>query len=378
MSTQPQNYTHTTIKDFDFQRKYKLTPSQTDIMSYIRGLPSWAFVRNNHYVLTTNKIEDDLKIATKTIESSLTRLKKLKLITTELVLVEEWSKKKKFRGIKITDLGIEYNLNFWKPKEEKVIVDLKMENKKLKEDKKLREIELQELRKESEIKSEQMKKLQDELNEERKKAKKICQTTPQNQGQIDPLESRGNNSSILGVNKDFNREEEKTATATNKSNLEDNREESFFKLKLETSRRFGTSNLPICNAVEGWDSETEFVINSYNKLSVITPDGKYKQLANPKEINNFWEWLYQNQDRIGDVKRIDNEELKSLMFFIGFCILLNERIYTIHNFQKVQDGVKVQLKNSLGDIIKIKNPNQSEILNIEDTKKWLENKAFRE
>jgi len=347
MSIQPKNYTHTTILDFDFSRKYNLTPTQSYVMSYLRNIPSWATdIGDKFFLLTTNKINNDLQFNEKTVAGAITRLKKLGLIKTKMVEYSEWSDYKKFRAIKITDSGMKYSLNFARPKEDKIIVDLKKEI----EDLKIKSNATDELIRK--LQDENMK-LKDSLFKSREEIKKISQLPPQNQEKDEFSKSRGNNSLTQEVNKDF------------------------FLFKQRITKKFANSNLPICNAVEGWHYKTEFVINSYNKLSIITPKGEYKQLANPKEIDNFWQWLYKNQERIGDVR--GDEEWESLLFFIGFFVLMNKRKYKIHNFQKASGGVKMQLKAQDGEIIKIVQPKtESEILNIEDCKKWLEKGAFRE
>ena len=103
MSAIPPHRTHTLVKDFIFQEKYKLT-----------------------------SIKDDLRLNIKTIEASLLELKKLNLIETKLVDVEIWESHKKFRAIKVTKRGKEYNQSFYNPKEKKIIVDLEAEIQELK------------------------------------------------------------------------------------------------------------------------------------------------------------------------------------------------------------------------------------------------------
>ena len=350
MSIQPQNYLHTTIKDFDFMRKYKLTPSQTDIMSYLRNLTSWAEYSNSYYLLTANKIRDDLQLKQKNIEASFTKLKKLGLIKTKMIPFEKWSKHKKYRGVKITELGMKYNLSFLKPKEKKIVVDLKAELKKS-EEKNL-------------ILVKEIERLQDELKAE-KQSKKICQLPPKNIGKNEPYKSRSNNTITKEVNKDLITEQGK------------NGEKPFSKFKFEIIKKFGDSNLPICNEVAGWDFQTQFVINSYNKLSIIIPNGKYKQLVNPKEINDFWRWLFKNQNRVGEVREMKKAKIEDLMLFIGFFVLIADKKYEINDIQKKQNGVTIKLKDEFGKI-KVMENNKKRVLNMEKCKQWLKNKAFRE
>jgi hypothetical protein len=72
-------------------------------------------------------------------------------------------------------------------------------------------------------------------------------------------------------------------------------------------KEFKESNKPLCNCVnneEEWKDDTTFYINTFGKLSTILPSKKYQQIANPQQVGNFWQWLYENRDRIGDVKEI--------------------------------------------------------------------------
>ncbi len=106
------NCTQTLVKDLVFQRKYKLTSTQTDIMAYLINLPYWAKEINGYLLLVTPKIMSDLKIGLKTIEASFTRLIKLGLITTAKIKVKEWDNQKNYRGVKISVKGQKYNTRF--------------------------------------------------------------------------------------------------------------------------------------------------------------------------------------------------------------------------------------------------------------------------
>ena len=50
---------------------------------------------------------------------------------------------------------------------------------------------------------------------------------------------------------------------------------------------FLLTSAPICNMVKGWQKETEFYINSYNKLTILSPTGQAIQLKDPIAINDF-------------------------------------------------------------------------------------------
>ena len=90
MSTVPQ-HTQILIKDFDFQAKYHLTHSQTDLISYLVNILSWAICIEGYYVIATSKIMSDLpSMGLKTIEASLKVLKDLELIESKVVKVTQW------------------------------------------------------------------------------------------------------------------------------------------------------------------------------------------------------------------------------------------------------------------------------------------------
>jgi len=142
--------TRTTVIDHLFRNKYKLTLTQTIILSYLLLLKNWANVVDGYFIITTNKIENDLKIGKKTIEASLTKLKKLGLVETKLLKVEEWNSNANFRALRITEKGKEYNLSYYKPKEHQLILELEEKNSQLEKQNKTLIMQI-ELNKESKI-----------------------------------------------------------------------------------------------------------------------------------------------------------------------------------------------------------------------------------
>ncbi len=129
------NCTRTLVKDLVFQRKYKLTATQTDFISYITRLASWAIcMGDDFHILVTSKIEDDLKLKTKVIEAAITKLIKLGLIETKLVKAPDWDSNKNFRAIRLTEKGKEYNSAYLKPKDLRMVDDLKISVKSLQEE----------------------------------------------------------------------------------------------------------------------------------------------------------------------------------------------------------------------------------------------------
>ena len=82
LTPQPyQKFTHTLVLDKKFRLKYGLTYAQTEIMAYFMMIvQSWknlVFV-DDYFVILTSKIKSDLLLGEKTIEASITKLKKMK------------------------------------------------------------------------------------------------------------------------------------------------------------------------------------------------------------------------------------------------------------------------------------------------------------
>jgi len=131
----------------------------------------------------------------------------------------------------------------------------------------------------------------------------------------------------------------------------------FTEFVKTVTKEFGQTSQPICNGVKGWKKETLFYINSYNKLTIVNQSGEAVQLKNPVEISNFWKYLYENRDKIGQVRDFSKEtltidELNSR--YAKMDIILNGTIFQIDKITKFKDGVKVSIKNMTnGDIVVI-------------------------
>jgi len=105
MSIQPQ-HTQTLIKDLDFQAKYRLSHTQTDLMAYLINVPYWAIKVDGYFVIATSKIISDLpSMGKKTIEASFKVLKDLGLIRTKMVKVTKFKNIPTLRAIYITEKG---------------------------------------------------------------------------------------------------------------------------------------------------------------------------------------------------------------------------------------------------------------------------------
>ena len=288
MSVLPK-HTQILIKDLDFQAKYNLSHSQTDLMAYLANIPYWSININGYFVIATSKIMSDLPaMGQKTIEASLKVLKDLELIECTLVKVTQWRGKPMIRGVKLTKKGKEYNSSLVLPSQDKEVIRLKKEKKELQE-------------------------IIDNMRVE------IAEKTPK-----ETLKARLK-PSIPSVPSLFNIE-------------------SFID---KVTSRFGKNSQPICNAVPKWDKETTFYINSYNKLSIVTSDKKAKQLKNPLEIAQFWKWLSTHSERIGEV--IDFKKTPTIKalekHFLNKTVKIGKNQEKISAFVKVKNGVKIKVES---------------------------------
>ena len=88
MSARPQ-HTQILIKDCDFQARYDLSHTQTDLMAYMVNVSYWADCVDGYYVITTSKILSDLPLmGEKTFQASFKVLKEKGLIESKIVEVK--------------------------------------------------------------------------------------------------------------------------------------------------------------------------------------------------------------------------------------------------------------------------------------------------
>ena len=294
---------------------------------------------HSNKILTTNKIADDLILGTKTVEASFTQLKKLGLIETKLFKVDDWYSNANFRAVRITKLGKTYNLSHPKPKEHQLILELQKENADFK------------------IKNAQLERKNRTLIMEMEATEKKS-TTPKKIGEEKSLENRGD------------------TNITHKGNKINNLEA----FKKKTVYDFSKSGKAICNGVnngDNWLKETQFYINSYNRLSIQIPNGEFKQLVDPKQINNFWAWLFENQHRVGELKDYSAvPDISFLLLFLGKIIIHHKEKFTIESITAVEGGVGVKLKDKNGAVVEVMNKKRSKILDVEDCEQWFGNGAF--
>jgi len=296
MSKIPENLpkrTRVLVKDILFQEKYRLTHTQVDIMAYIINALTWTTKVGAFFPVTNKKFHEDLpQISEKTLEESLRALKAMGLIEVQMITVPQWNNAY-VRGISVLPKGLEYNSGYYKADEKKIINSLEIKIIEL-------EAKLKEL---------------DSTEEEKKILKKSIE---QDDGiNYNDLEFT---TLIKTVNKDF----------------------------ILTSK-------PICNMVKGWKKETKFYINSYNRLSVLSPDGQLIQLKDPMEINDFWKYLYRNKHQIGKVvdftKELTIDELNYR--YAKMEIKIQEHTFRVYKIEKLKDGVKVSLSKSGSDKVSV-------------------------
>ncbi|SFV62521.1 hypothetical protein MNB_SV-12-268 [hydrothermal vent metagenome] len=304
MSQAPQNLpkrTRVLIKDILFQEKYRLTHTQMDVMAYIINALSWATKIGAFFPLTNKKFREDLpQISEKTLEESLRVLKSLGLIEVEMITVPTW-KNARVRGISVLPKGLEYNSSYYKADEKEIIDNLRKQVTMLQNQ--LKNIKTEEI--ETEIPSEIENIILEKTNETENK--------------------------IL----------EEAKNSTKYDNLE------FTELVKTVTKEFGETSEPICNGVKGWQKESKFYINSYNKVAVLTPLGDFIQLKDPLDISDFWKYLDKNRHKIGEIvdytKELTIEELNRR--YIGLDINLNNTKLSVYKIEEFKNGVKVILKD---------------------------------
>ena len=356
LTPQPyQKFAKTTVLDREFRLKYNLTYAQTEIMSYlVMILNSWKniIVIDGYFVILTSKIKNDLLLGEKTIEASITKLKKLGLIQTTLVKVPQWKSNENFRGVKITELGAEYSLSHYKPQIKEEIRKLREENEELKFQNEIMRIEE---KGEEEIR----KKAIEALNRESQKDEEIIILKQELKEVKKKLE-------IV-----MSKESEKSVSKEKKEqNLED------FRKKITS--KFSKSGEPICNALsnkDNWAKDVKFYINSYNKVCLYTAQEEFKQIVEPKQIERFWAWLFAHQHRVGKI--LDTKtppKVSHLLKYIGKSVVINKTVFKIYDIEAVIGGVKVKLEDRDGQMLRVSSEFGSEVIDIKRFEDWVEQK----
>ena len=361
--------TRTVVLDLLFMRKYSLTKTQTTVLYYLILLKNWAkSIEDGYYIILSKKIETDLKLHPKTVEATITQLKKLNLIETKRFKMEEWNKNRTYRAIAITELGKEYNLSFYKEKDYQHAKELEKENEEYRvrnssvEDENL---ELKSKNSDLELENKSLK-MQLEADERLTKTSlEAIEKSKEIEDKYLALEVE-----IRELKKQINMQN------SNKGVSKEETEEDIDKFRKKVTKEFAQSGKPICNGVlngDNWAINTKFYINSYSRLSIYLADGRAKQITQPKQISKFWDWLFYHQYRVGkliNVKEVAN--ILILLAFLGKRIILNKKPYTIEKLMPVIGGVKVIISNSSGERISLKNGYGGDILDVEKCKESFE------
>jgi hypothetical protein len=322
MSKTPENLpkrTRVLVKDILFQEKYRLTHTQVDIMAYIINALTWSTKVGAFFPITNKKFHEDLpQISEKTLEESLRALKSMELIEVQMITVPKWNNAY-VRGISILPKGLEYNASFYQAKEKEIIDNLK----------------------------EQMFTQKQEILELREKLANIEVVETETKIVEEAIEKDD------GINYD---------------------DLDFKELIKTVTKEFGATSEPICNGVKGWQKETEFYINSYNKLTISSPTGQVVQLKNPIEIGDFWKYLDENRHQIGKIidfsKDLDVNELNER--YGGMDIVLKDIRFKVHKIEEVEDGVQVSMKNSEnGNVAMLSKDGEAIVFGVQECEKVL-------
>jgi len=140
-------------------------------------------------------------------------------------------------------------------------------------------------------------------------------------------------------------------------------------------RQYARSGKAICNGVknsDGWSIETKFYINGYSRLSIYLPNEKPKLIDQPRQVDNFWRWLFDHQHRVDNLLNEKKPaDISALIPFIGALIIINKKSYYIKSFQPVIGGVKMTIFND-ESVVNIGNGYGSEVLDVVKCREWLE------
>ncbi len=153
------------------------------------------------------------------------------------------------------------------------------------------------------------------------------------------------------------------------------KEENLEDFRKKITSKFAKSGEPICNAIsnkDNWGKEVQFYINSYNKVSIYTTQGELKQIVEPKQIENFWSWLFAHQHRVGKI--LDTKTpptISHLLKYIGKSVVINKTIFKIHKIEPVIGGVKVQFQDKEEQDIRLKSEFGSEVIDLKRFEDWV-------
>jgi hypothetical protein len=116
-------------------------------------------------------------------------------------------------------------------------------------------------------------------------------------------------------------------------------------LRESITKKYRKNQELICNNVKGYFPQTAFYINNYGKLALLTPDKDCKQIDNIQDSNNFWKFLFENQEIIGKIqKKRGKVDISPLLKYIGEDFRLKDgTICTVKKIISSKDGVALYL-----------------------------------
>jgi len=375
--------TRTSVIDHLFRRKYNLTYADTIIMSYILLTSSWADNIDDYYLLLTSKIKDDLLLGIKTIEATFTKLKKLELIELKRVVVPKWSHTQKYRTIRATHLGKEYNLSYHKPQEHQYLTSLEEIIEEYKAKNEFIDAEQQKIKKKNsdlELKLSSAYILLEGQEGINQKSIEILKNDEELNKKINLLEKELEEARAIikakeTAEKEASENNTKDNTNTHIERVEVTKEKNIDIFRKKIVKDFSNSARILCNGVNGWDFDVKFYINTYNKVTVKLLTGEFKQLTDIDEIRTFWEWLFENQDRVGQtLKTPISATIIELIEFEGKRFIAKDVPYKVIEIKAEKDGVTILVENEdLSYQGFMTNKNGGNILNIDEAVKSLKN-----
>jgi hypothetical protein len=160
-----------------------------------------------------------------------------------------------------------------------------------------------------------------------------------------------------------------------KSKTIEENEKNLESFRKKVTNQYSKTGKPICNAVsneDSWRADVKFYINSFNKVSIYTTEGKFKQIVEPKQIDNLWRWLFAHQHRVGKLLETDKvADISHLLKFEGKSIVSGKNIFKIHKLIPKVGGLVVQFEDKEGNIFNIKTEFGSEIVDVARFEAWV-------
>ena len=145
--------------------------------------------------------------------------------------------------------------------------------------------------------------------------------------------------------------------------------ENISQLRESITKKYRKNQEPICNNIKGYLPQTAFYINNYGKLSLLTPEQNFKQIDNIQESNNFWKFIFENQELIGKIhKKREKVDISPLLKFIGEDFTLQDGIIcTIKQTIPYKDGVALYLIHPNKGLIHLVSKRVDKLYSVEES-----------